>query len=60
MSACDDHDPVPCKTPAQLDAEETPRERLDEADARHPAVGWGLAVCAVLLVLGVVRACWGS
>ena len=46
-------------TPAELEAEETFRDRLDNADAAHPWVGWFLLVAGCLCLAGaVVRGCW--
>lgn len=59
MSACDERDPVPCKTPDELAAEETPRDKVDAWDAAHAWIGWAVVAISVLLAAGgVIRACW--
>lgn len=46
-------------TPAELEAEKTFRDELDDEDAAHPWVGWlGLVVGLLFIAGGIVRACW--
>jgi hypothetical protein len=48
------------KTLAELDAEESVRDKIEDADSRAPWVGWALFVGGVLFIAGgIVRACWG-
>lgn len=51
--------PPPEKTLAELNAEETVMEHVDDADARAPFVGWMALIGGVLITLHFARACWG-
>lgn len=58
MSACDDKDPVPCKTQAELDTEETLASEAEEENERHPLVSWGLTIAGVVVLVGMLaKAC---
>ena len=58
MPACDENDPVPCKTKAELDAEETLETEAAEANERHPAVGWALGIGGFVVLVGMLaKAC---
>ena len=51
-------DPSPRKTLAELEAEETPRDKLDDANDAHPVIRWSAFVVAVLMIAGgIIRWC---
>lgn len=55
-----DTDPeIPVHTPAELAAEETFRDELDDVNDANPWIRWSALVAGVLFLAGaVVRSCW--